>query len=860
MGKEIRTVRVGVNQSETSEPYPGRMRAFVSTPRTPSTADVQPSILACLGIGGAVFLLALVSVAFTRDVGRIAAIWPTNAVIVAVLLRRSPRTWWGYLLGGLAGTLGANFAVGDSPLLAVELAACNSIEIVLCAGLLHHFVGPAIDLSRQRHLVPFLIVAGVLAPLVSAFGAGIALSAGDFAALPQKALEWFFVDALGLVVIVPALLALTPAALRALGDRVRTGRGLLSGLVLTASLTVVFAQSSYPILFLIPPALILVAFELHLAGAALALLVTSLVAVVMTLTGHGPATLVHGPLAERLSVLQLFLATMTLVVLPVAATLAERRRLENDLRTSLDATEAARARIEESEARLRMIADNATDIITRMGLDGRVTFFSPSVTDVTGYAVDEVTGASMIPLLHPDDVEPTLAAYRALIAGEQLDEAVAYRIRHKSGRWISLEGRPRLVRDAAGAPSEIIDVRHDVTSRVLLEVELRAARDAAEASAAIKSDFMANMSHEIRTPLTAIIGFTSLLAGRSDLHESAQTHVKRVAGAGQALLAIVTDILDFSKLEAGQVEIKPRPVAPEAVLAAALQLFAPQATAKNLALLFEIEGELPPGLQFDPDRVRQILLNLIGNAIKFTDAGFVRVVAAYDATAGQLEVRVEDSGPGLTRAQQRKLFQRFSQVDDSTTRRHGGTGLGLAISKGLAEAMGGAISVRSRRGQGSAFYFRIDAPVAEILAPATLSPDEALLDGVRLLVADDNSVNRELVRAILTPLGVEVTDAIDGRTAVETALSTPFDVILMDIRMPGLDGPAAAAEIRSGADLYRDTPILAFTADIDVTAFEAGASVFDGVVSKPISPSELVTALSNCLQWDETGSQVAAAS
>ena len=836
------------------------MRVLSSTPRTPSTADDQPSILACLGVGVAVFLLALVSIAFTRDVGRIAAIWPTNAVIVAMLLRRAPRTWWGYIVAGLAGTLGANIAVGDSPLMAVELAACNSIEIVLCAGLMHQFVGPGIDLSRQRHLAPFLIIAGVLAPFVSALGAGIALSGGDLASLPQKAFDWFVVDGLGLVVVVPALLALTPTGLGALGYGIRTGRGLLPGLVLAATLTLVFGQSSYPIFFLIPPALILVAFELNLAGAALALLLTTLVAVVATLTGHGPAALLHGPLAERLGVLQLFLATMTLAVLPVAAALAERRRLERDLRTSLDETEAARVMIQESEFRQRLIADNATDIITRMGMDGRVIYFSPSVTEVTGYAVDEVTGASMIPLLHPDDIAPTLAAYRSLIAGHQLDKPLGYRIRHKDGHWVSLEGRPRLVCDAEGAPSEIIDVRHDVTWRVQLETELRAARDAAEASAAIKSDFMANMSHEIRTPLTAIIGFTSLLSGRGDLDESARTHVKRVAGAGQALLAIVNDILDFSKLEAGQVEIKPRPVEPETVLAAALHLFAPQAAAKDLALVFDTDGELPPGLLFDPDRVGQILLNLIGNAIKFTDAGSVRVVAAYDAAARQLEVRVEDSGPGLTKVQQRKLFQRFSQVDDSTTRRHGGTGLGLAISKGLAEAMGGEIGVRSRRGKGSVFYFRIAAPVAEIVAPMALTPDEALLDGVRLLVADDNSVNRELVRAILTPLGVEVTDAVDGRKAIEIALSTPFDVILMDIRMPGLDGPAAAAQIRAGADMYRDTPILAFTADIDVTAFEVDASVFDGVVRKPISPGDLVISLASCLQWDDSGSQAAAVS
>ncbi|HZZ32008.1 MAG TPA: ATP-binding protein, partial [Phenylobacterium sp.] len=407
----------------------------------------------------------------------------------------------------------------------------------------------------------------------------------------------------------------------------------------------------------------------------------------------------------------------------------------------------------------------------------------------------------------------------------------------------------------AGKVVAIVGVMRDVTSMVLLETELRAARDAAEASAAIKSDFMANMSHEIRTPLTAIVGFTSLLSARSDLDEAARTQVQRVASAGQALLSIVNDILDFSKLDAGQVEIKPRPVAPDQLLATAMDLFAPQAAEKDLALVFSAEGDLPSCLLIDPDRVRQILLNLIGNAIKFTEVGSVRVVAAYDAKASKLEVRVEDSGAGLTKAQQRKLFQRFSQVDASSTRRHGGTGLGLAISKGLAEAMGGEIGVRSRPGQGSVFYFRIAAPVAapvaEITSPTLLTQDETPLDGSRLLVVDDNPVNRELVRAILSPIGVAVTDAVDGLAAIEAAKSTSFDVILMDIRMPGLDGPAAAAKIRKGVGPNRDIPILAFSADVDVAEFEGATSDFDGVVRKPISPGDLISTLSRCLQGDE---------
>ncbi|WP_309606915.1 PAS domain S-box protein [Phenylobacterium sp.] len=519
------------------------------------------------------------------------------------------------------------------------------------------------------------------------------------------------------------------------------------------------------------------------------------------------------------------------------------------------ARHAAQEALAESEHRHRLIAESATDIISRMGIDGRVRYFSPSVTAVTGYPVAQVTGASMIPLLHPDDVAPALAVYRDLIGGTPLREPLTYRVRHQDGSWIWLEGTPILVRDADGAPSEVIDVRRDITAKVRLEAELRAAKTAAEDAAQVKSAFMANMSHEIRTPLTAIVGFTSLLAARADLDAAAQTQIRRVASAGQALLSIVNDVLDFSKLEAGQVEITPRPTAPGEALAEALDLFSPQAEAKGLALAFVTEGDLPAGLLIDADRVRQILMNLVGNAIKFTDTGEVRVVAAYNAPAyvggaGRLEIRVEDTGPGLTRAQTRRLFQRFSQVDASSTRRHGGTGLGLAICKGLVEAMGGEIGVRSRPGQGSVFHFTIAAPIADLAVAAPVGGDESLLDGARVLVVDDNAVNRELARAILSRIGVEVSEASDGLAAVEAAATTPFDAVLMDIRMPGLDGPAAVARIRAADGPNRDTPVLAFSADVDMAQFEGAASVFDGLVRKPISPHELVTALSRCLRWD----------
>ena len=952
--------------------------------RAPSSLRATPpwgEIAMVAAVGLTVYALALASIAFTRDVGRIAAVWPANAVVLAVMLRSRRGLWSAILMAGLVGNFAANATLGDAPLTALVLAGSNTVEVLLGAGLLRWVLGEQIDLSRQRHLLIFLACAGVLAPLVSAIGTGALMPHLGPISL-DDVVRWYAPDALGLVIITPALLAITPSSFRDLTRGVREGRGLLGVLLLTLSLAVVFSQTRYPILFLIPPTLILVAFELDQAGAALALLATAAVAVVLTLTGHGPAVLIHGPLAERLAILQIFLATMTLAVLPLAAALASRRRLEDAQRLFLAEVEAARAatteahriatmaqqisgvghwrlelatgrrdwsdemfllhgveretfgprlneaitfyhsddvaeiqaavaklqaggeashlqvrlhrqddraerivvlkadaerdasgaivaivgvmrdvtdevtalrRIEESEIRYRAIAENVTDMISRTGMDGKLIYLSPSVRTVMGYDPAELVGGSLLPNVHPDDVKSLVDEYRRMVTGERVGSVpVIYRMRHKfEDRWVPLESNPTPVRNAEGEIVEFIDVTRDVSARMAMEAELRAARDEAEAATAVKSDFMANMSHEIRTPLTAILGFSSLLNERGGLDDTASTYLSRIANAGQSLLSIVNDVLDFSKLEAGQVEIVREAASPDKLLEAALMMFTPQAQAKGLDLVFEAKGPLPAHLLLDAERLGQVLLNLIGNAVKFTEAGSVRLATRYEN--GRLAVEVQDTGSGLTPEQQNRLFKRFSQVDASSTRNHGGTGLGLAICKGLVEAMDGEIGLRSRPGEGSTFFFSI--PALETSAPEAdlreAGGDRPSLDGVRLLVADDNSVNRELARAILTPLGVEVTEAANGIEAVEFALSTPFDVILMDIRMPRLDGPSAAARIREASGPNQDIAILGFSADVTVDGASAGVQTFefDALVGKPLDPSQLIAAVTAALSW-----------
>jgi signal transduction histidine kinase len=370
---------------------------------------------------------------------------------------------------------------------------------------------------------------------------------------------------------------------------------------------------------------------------------------------------------------------------------------------------------------------------------------------------------------------------------------------------------------------------------------LAAALAEAEEAARVKGEFVANMSHEIRTPLTSILGYASLLAER-DLGEEAGRYAGRVLSASRNLLALVNDVLDFSKLEAGRLDIKPYPASPEQCGRDVVDLFGPQATAKGLQIGFE-GPDLPAALSADFDRVRQVLMNLVSNAVKFTEAGEVRVSGAYDPATARLSYRVVDTGPGMDGAAQSRLFQRFSQVDAAVNRAHGGSGLGLAISRGLVEAMGGAIGVESQVGAGSTFWFEIPALPTEAEGEDDDTPlDLSTFSGLRVLLVDDNAANRELVRSLLTPLGVVLTAVGGGRAAIERADAEAFDLILMDLRMPEVDGWTAAGSIRSGEGPNRGTPMLAFSADI-TTGDDEALSVFEGIVRKPIEMAELLLAI-----------------
>jgi PAS domain S-box-containing protein len=512
-----------------------------------------------------------------------------------------------------------------------------------------------------------------------------------------------------------------------------------------------------------------------------------------------------------------------------------------------EALNQASSALQQSEARYRLIGENTSDIIVMAQANGRIDYISPSVISI-GYTPEDLIGTAFVKQMHPEDLERVWPALRDLPPGTTAPR-MRWRAQHKITKaWVWLESQPTMLKDPeTGGPAGFLDVVRDVSRQVEQEEALAQARAEAEAAAAAKSQFLANMSHEIRTPLTAVLGFTSLLAELPELPSTAEGYVDRIAGAGKGLLAIVNDILDFSKLEAGKFEIRPRPTDVAALCEETLLMFATQAEGKALTLAFERGEGLPKAAMLDGDRLRQTLINLIGNAIKFTETGGVTLAIA-PATGDAIRIEVRDTGPGLDAEAQARLFQRFSQVDSSMTRRHGGTGLGLAICKGVAEAMGGEIGVSSTPGEGAVFHMLLPAPAVD--APLERETDAAPLsiDGTRVFLVDDNATNRELARRILEAAGAEVHEAGDGVEAVERLAMLPVDVVLMDLRMPRLDGRGALVRLRSEPGPNQGVPVLAFTADADL-AGEHDLDGFDGLVRKPLQPLEMYGTIAAVTQW-----------
>lgn len=376
-------------------------------------------------------------------------------------------------------------------------------------------------------------------------------------------------------------------------------------------------------------------------------------------------------------------------------------------------------------------------------------------------------------------------------------------------------------------------------ARAALEAQVETARSANQA----KSAFLAMMSHELRTPMNGVLGMAHALE-HTELSPRQGDYVRALLRSGGGLMTILNDILDLAKIEAGKFEIEHRAFSLEEKLAKVSELWEPTAREKGLALTYELDAAAPFWVMGDPARVRQILLNLVSNAIKFTETGSVHL-RAIQTSDGRMSITVQDTGPGMSEAVQARLFQGFTQADSSIARQFGGTGLGLAISRELARLMGGDILLHSRPGEGSTFTLVLPLPATDGPAPCS-APSSAPVahDSLRVLVVDDNRTNQEVARALLEAVGVQVATVSGGQAALDTLAFERFDLVFMDIHMPGMSGLEAMQRIRDLDRIAAETPVVALTADAMAGERERLLKAgFDGYLTKPIEPAALIRTL-----------------
>lgn len=422
-------------------------------------------------------------------------------------------------------------------------------------------------------------------------------------------------------------------------------------------------------------------------------------------------------------------------------------------------------------------------------------------------------------------------------------------------KWWDMRITP--VRNPAGRPERLLVIGRDITDRQRQSEELRAAKEAAEHASSAKTDFLASMSHEIRTPLNGVLGYTELLLDELELSSDQRRYAERIQIAGSALLTIVNDILDFSKIEAGEVELSPEPFSVRALIDNAVSIVRSVSDKKKLPIRLAIDSAIPDILVGDEARLRQVILNLLNNAVKFTLEGEVafEVTHAGSAEMGErLRFAVIDTGIGIPEDKRERLFRRFSQVDGSNRREFGGTGLGLAISKRLIELMGGEIGVESRSGEGSTFWFTVAlakgempaAKTAEALVPRTARP-------LRILLAEDLEINQEIIRSMLEAAGHHVEVVSDGAEAVMAVQETAYDVVMMDVQMPGMDGMTATRHIRELPAPTGTVPIIAITANVlpqQVTSFKQAG--MNDHLGKPLEREELYAKIDRWGRWSST--------
>jgi two-component system sensor histidine kinase/response regulator len=509
-------------------------------------------------------------------------------------------------------------------------------------------------------------------------------------------------------------------------------------------------------------------------------------------------------------------------------------------------------KLESSEKRYRLLFERTPAGVFRTGLDGSVLDVNDACARIFGYSSREEHLAT--PHRHHYFADSDRAMFMSKMTNEGTVTNLERRFRRKDGSPVWVLENAILVEGTDEEPTVIEGTLIDITDRKLMEKELHQAREAAEAANRAKSEFLATMSHEIRTPMNGILGMTDLVL-ETDLTAEQQDSLRLVKVSGESLLTIINDILDFSKIEAGKMELDSIPFSLRESLSQTMKAASFRAQQKGLELVYEVGPGITDALVGDPGRLRQVLTNMIGNAIKFTDSGEVVVTIEEESEAEdgiRLHFKVQDTGIGIPKEAQEKIFQSFSQADGSTTRKYGGTGLGLTISTKLVEQMDGRIWVESTVGQGSTFHFTVRLGIQKSPKEIVSQPRPEELRNISVLIVDDNSTNRRVLKTMLTQWGMKATDVESGTLALQAmeiaaTQGHPFQLVLLDGQMPVHDGFTVAEQIKKLTGHLAPTIMMLTSAGYPGDAMRCRALGIAAYLVKPVGQFEMLQCLSNVL-------------
>lgn len=526
-------------------------------------------------------------------------------------------------------------------------------------------------------------------------------------------------------------------------------------------------------------------------------------------------------------------------VIAIARNITERKNLENSLK--------------KERQRLDGIIKGTNVGTWEWNIQTGETVFNERWADIIGYKLEELVPISIetwMKFAHQDDLKESNEELMKHFSGEVEYYEFESRMKHKDGSWVWVLDRGKVfVWDEEKRPLVMYGTHQDITDRKKSEESLRKAKEQAETANTMKSQFLANMSHEIRTPMNGIVGYLELLK-KTDLSKEQSEFVYGAKSASEILLFLINDILDFSKIEAGKLDVENSPFDLKKIIEDAISTLKPKAIEKKIIFEVNFEDEINNIFDGDGDRIKQILNNLIGNAIKFTEKGSISIEAIYQ-NSNTVEIKVRDTGIGMDEKQVKKLFRPFIQGDASTTRRYGGTGLGLAISKELAKLMGGDIYVISSLGQGSEFILEIPLKVSSINQQRGYKKaiklrnelnDKTPIDlkKLKILLVEDNDMNRKIVTKMFAKKEIMCDEAHNGKEAIEFVLKKDYDVIFMDCQMPIMDGYESTSKIRKIEKGKKHTTIIAMTANaMEGDRKRCIESGMDDYISKPIDFGEL---------------------